>query len=54
MKAQINIEEIRKITAEQHKKFDISNKNLLDMLLTEEVEENWDDNYHLIDHDYVL
>ena len=54
MKAQINIEEIRKITAEQHKKFDISNKNLLDMLLTEEVEENWDDNYHLIDHDYIV
>ena len=50
----INIEKIRQLVSEQYKKFNESLKNLMDMLLTEDAQDNWKDNYHLIDHDWIV
>ena len=53
MNVKLDIEKIRELT-KQYKKFNESNKKIYDMLLTEKVEENWEDNYHLIDHDWII
>ena len=49
-----NIEEIRKLIPEQYQKFNESRKSLTDMLLTEDTHDDWIDNYHLIDHDWIV
>ena len=40
--------------AKQYEKFIESNENLMKMILTEEIEENWRENYHLINHDWIV
>ena len=45
-----NIEKIR----EFEKQYTISNNKLMQMISTEDSEDNWFDNYHLIDHDRFL
>lgn len=50
----MDIEKIRELANNQYHKFNESNKKLIDMLLSEKVEEKWEDNYHLIDHDWIV
>ena len=54
MDINLDIEKIRNLVKDQYQKFTESNKKLFDMLLSEEIQENWEDNYHLIDHDWIL
>ena len=50
----IDIKKIRQLVLEQYKKFNESRKCLMDMLLTEDAQDNWEENYHLIDHDWIV
>ena len=50
----MNIEKIRNLVKDQYQKFTESKKKLFDMLLSEKVQENWEDNYHLINHDWII
>ena len=53
METNINTKKIRELV-EQYKKFNESNEKLMNMFCTEDTEENWNDNYHLIDHDWMV
>ena len=50
----LNNEKIRNLVKDQYQKFTESKKKLFDMLLSEKVQENWEDNYHLINHDWII
>ena len=54
MDINLDIEKIRNLVKDQYQKFTESNKKLFDMLSSKEIQENWEDNYHLIDHDWIL
>lgn len=49
----INIEKIREF-ASQYQKYIESNIKLREMILTEKIDEQWSDNFHLIDHDWLI
>ena len=42
------------LLAKQFQKFKELNTKLCDMLTSEEVQKNWEENYHLIDHDWLV
>ena len=54
MYVHLDIEEIRQLANDQYQKFNELNKRLFNMLLSEEIKEDWEDNYHLIDHDWIV
>ena len=54
MNVNLDIEAIRELANNQYQKFNELNKRLFDMLLTEEVKDVWEENYHLIDHDWII
>jgi hypothetical protein len=39
---------------EQYKKYEESNKKLLEMISTDKCQKEWSDNYHVIDHDWII
>ena len=53
MNSSINIEKIREF-ANQYEKYIESNKKLAEMISTEKTDEEWSDNYHLIDQDWLI
>ena len=53
MQKMIDIEKIRQLVLEQYKKFNELKKNLMDMLLTDDAQDNWKDNYHVINHKWI-
>ena len=53
MKSNINIEIIREF-AEQYNQYIESNKRITNMISTKETDENWSENFHLIDHDWLV
>ena len=54
MELNLDIQKIRELASNQYQKFNESNKRLIDMLLSEEVKDIWEDNYHLIDHEWII
>ena len=53
MNSNINIEIIREF-AEQYNQYIESNKRITNMISTKETDENWSENFHLIDHDWLV
>ena len=49
----VNIEKIREF-ANQYQKFIESNKKLTEMITTKGIDKEWSDNFHLIDHDWLI
>ena len=54
MENQVNEHKILNILSKQYQEFIMSNERLRDMILTEEAKDIWIENYHLIDHDYII
>ena len=54
MYVNLDIEEISQLANDQYQKFNELNKRLFNMLLSEEIQEDWEDNYHLNDHDWIV
>mgnify|MGYP002624805756 CR=1 FL=1 len=50
----MNSKEYINILADQYKGYIRSNKQLMDMIKTEKINNEWMKNYHVIDHDYII
>lgn len=48
-----NKQELIEIIAEQYEKFNESNKKLIDMVTSKDSQDNWQNNYHLIDNTWI-
>ena len=54
MENKVSENKILNILLKQYQEFIMSKKRLIDMILTEEAKDIWIENYHLIDHDYII